>query len=367
MSTTNQRLADAAIDRAVDIQQFANGVVRRAIAHLNRVDADIAAQLVQQLPMLEGSASAARLDDLLASVRAMLDRAYAAIGQDLPRDMFHLTTAEVGYQASLFEAAIPRQIVAAIGVARVEASQVYAAAMSRPFQGVLLREALRELPAAAAKVVRDQIRIGYTEQQTIAQIVRRIRGTKAAGYADGAMQAPKRHIEALVRTAVSHTAATARDAHYAANTDLIKAVRWVSTIDTKTSPPCRLRDGLRYSTDGHKPIGHSIPWAAGPGRMHWNCRSVAVPITKSWAELGIDRDEAGPGGRASMDGQIPAMTTYLEWLKRQSHGRQDQVLGPVRAQLFRAGKLSLRDMYDHRGRWLTLDELLARNDMPVAA
>lgn len=68
-----------------------------------------------------------------------------------------------------------------------------------------------------------------------------------------------------------------------------------------------------------------------------------------------------------MDGQIPAMTTYLEWLKRQSHGRQDQVLGPVRAQLFRAGKLSLRDMYDHRGRWLTLDELLARNDMPVAA
>lgn len=361
--SVNERLADEAISRAVDLQQYANGLVRRMMALLNRSDADLSTRLSVVLESMPAeSFSVERLDMLLQSVRALLADAYRQIGVDLPAELLQLVQAEAAYQLELFRSAIPPQVVASVGVAQVEVVQVYAAAMARPFQGVLLREVLSKLSDDKARTVRDQIRIGYVEQETIPQIVRRIRGTKAKGYSDGALQGPRRHLEAVVRTAVSHTASTVRDDFYRRNDDIIKAVRWLSTIDLRTSEICRLRDGLQYTPDAHKPIGHTYPWGSGPGRAHWNCRSTSVPVTKSWRELGVNMDDMTPTERASLDGAIPAAKTYLRWLSEQSAGRQDQVLGPERAAMFRAGKLSLLDMYDHKGRWLTLEEIAARQD-----
>jgi hypothetical protein len=58
-----------------------------------------------------------------------------------------------------------------------------------------------------------------------------------------------------------------------------------------------------------------------------------------------------------MDGQLPAETTYADWLKKQSAARQDEVLGPTRAKLMRDGNLPLERMYSQNGRYLTLDQL----------
>lgn len=62
-----------------------------------------------------------------------------------------------------------------------------------------------------------------------------------------------------------------------------------------------------------------------------------------------------------MDGQVPAETTYADWLKSQSAARQDEVLGPTRGRLLRQGDLPMDRMYDHKGRFLTLDQLRARD------
>ena len=107
------------------------------------------------------------------------------------------------------------------------------------------------------------------------------------------------------------------------------------TLDSRTTETCRLRDGKQYSPITHRPIGHSYPWLGGPGKAHWQCRSTSVPVTKSFKELGIDIDELPPAERASMDGQVPAETTYAQWIKRQPAARQDQILGPVRGALMR--------------------------------
>lgn len=124
---------------------------------------------------------------------------------------------------------------------------------------------------------------------------------------------------------------------------------------------CRVRDGLLYSaTVPHRPQGHTVPWGDGPGRLHFNCRSVSVPVLKSWRELGIDADEAPPGTRASMDGQVPADMTYAQWFARQSAARQDEIVGAKRGELYRAGKLTFDKFTDDKGRWLSLDELRAR-------
>lgn len=362
-ATVNERLADAAVGHAVDLQHYGTGVVQRLIALLNRADADLAAALsdaLQRLPA--GEFNVDRLESLLLSVRQINARSYDLIGRDLTDELRKLTEYEAGYQLELFRATIPPQVVMQVGVAAVNVEQVHAAAMARPFQGVLLREALKGLEDSKAKQIRDQVRMGYIQQEPIAKIVQRLRGTKAKGYADGLWERPRRDLESVVRTAISHTAGYARDQFFSANEDLVKALAWTSTLDARTSEICRVRDGKRYEpASPYKPIGHKLPWLGGPGRAHWNCRSTAVPITKSWAELGIDLAEVPPTQRASMDGQVPADQTFGDWLKKQSASRQDQILGPTRGALLRRGGLELDRFYSDRGVYLTLDQLRERD------
>jgi SPP1 gp7 family putative phage head morphogenesis protein len=211
--------------------------------------------------------------------------------------------------------------------------------------------------------IRDAISIGFEEQQTIDQIVRRIRGTRARKYSDGIINIDRQRAEHVVRTAISHTAATVRNRFYDANKDLIKSTQWLSTIDLRTSDECMIRDGKQYTPDeSHKPIGHSIPWLSGPGRLHWNCRSTSVPVLKSWKELGgVDIEEFSPSTRASMDGEVPGDKTFAAWIEEQSAGRQDEKLGPTRAKLLRDGGLKFKDLYNHKGERLNLAELRKRD------
>jgi hypothetical protein len=216
-------------------------------------------------------------------------------------------------------------------LAQVAPAQVYAAALARPFQGGLLKDWAASVDANRMTAVRNAIRVGFVQGQTTDQIVRRIRGTKALGYSDGILEGSRKGLASIVRTALSHTAATAREEVYAANGDIIKAVGWLSVLDGRTTPQCIIRDGKRYTADAsHKPIGHAIPWLQGPGRLHFCCRSTDIPITASFKELGIDVADLPPAQRASMDGAVPAETTYGEWLMKQSAARQDEILGPAR-------------------------------------
>lgn len=163
-----------------------------------------------------------------------------------------------------------------------------------------------------------------------------------------------------MRTAISHTAGFARDRWYDANDDIVGALAWVSTLDSRTSQMCRLRDGLRYEPDSHKPIGHKVPWGAGPGRLHWQCRSTSVPILKGMEDDPLIGTRAAKDYRDSARGkgeQVRATTTYADWLRRQPAAIQDDILGPTRGALFRKGGVELESFYNDRGVYLTLAEL----------
>lgn len=58
-----------------------------------------------------------------------------------------------------------------------------------------------------------------------------------------------------------------------------------------------------------------------------------------------------------LTGQVPAKTTYSEFLKRQSAANQDDILGKTKGRLFRRGDLTLDKFVDESGRELRLDEL----------
>lgn len=364
--TANAALADAAVDHAVDLQRYSNGVIYRMIAVLNRADARLMAALTEALMQFDAATfTVERLEALLHSVRAINAEAYAALDAALSQELRELAAVESAANAAQLRAALPSVVQLRFPVAAVSAEQVYAAAMSQPFQGRLLRDWARALEAGRLDQVKAAVRAGYMDGQTSAEIIRRVRGTRAGRFEDGILSRPRREVATIVQTALSHTAQSARQASYDANADLVKAVRWVSTLDSRTSPMCAARDSKQYTADGkHKPIGHTIPWLQGPGRLHFNCRSVSVPVLRSWRELGIDADEMPAGQRASMDGAVPAEMTYAQWFARQSAARQDEIVGPERGRLFRAGKVTFERFTDNRGRFLTLAQLRARLPAP---
>ena len=347
--SVNQALADAAVDHSIDLIRYQNGVVRKVIALLNRTDKDLFEQLTAALQRLPAeSFTVARLDDILQSVRQLNTKAYEQVRLGLEQDLRELVIYEAGYQQQLFQNTVPT----VLQVAAVTPGQVYSAALARPFQGRLLSEWMQGLEAGKAARIRDALRIGYVEGQTIDEMTRRIRGTKARQYQDGILEITRRDAETVVRTAISHTANHTRQKFYEANDDLVKGIKWISTLDSRTSPVCQARDGQIYPVDsGPRPPAHP------------NCRSSTTPVLKSWKELGIDLPEVPTSSRASMDGQVPADTTYNQWLRKKDETNPafvDKVLGKSRAKLFRAG-MSVDRFVNKAGDVLNLDELRARD------
>jgi SPP1 gp7 family putative phage head morphogenesis protein len=352
----NAELRDAQIDHAVNLRAYSDNVVRRIISILNRADAGLFAELVSKLEyMTPERFTVKRLEVMLESVYAMNRDAYAHVDDVLRKEIKGLTALELQFQ----EGMLAKNMPPSIDIARVDINQVYAGAMSRPFQGALLSDFIKDQEESKAKLIRRTIADGYVQNRTTDQIIGDLRGTRANKYRDGILEVSRREVAAIARTALSHTSQFAKDRVTKANEDILGNLQWLSTLDARTTPECQMRDGKVYTLD-HKPVDHEYPWGAGPGRLHWQCRSTYVMLTKSWEELGVDIEEFEPGERASMDGSVPAKTDYEEWLSKQSEARQVQVLGETRAKLFTEGNLSLEEMRNARGEDITLDELRKR-------
>jgi len=174
----------------------------------------------------------------------------------------------------------------------------------------------------------------------------------------------RRGAEAIIRTSVQAVANDARMRVYKDNADIIEGLQWVSTLDMRTTIECAALDGLMWDINGN-PIGHGM--MLDPPPRHWNCRSVLAPVTKSFREMGIPIDEFPESTRASMDGQVPESQTFEKWIAGKPDKYADEVFGKGRAELWRQGKISVRDMVDQRGNPLTLEELRKQSSGPVAA
>lgn len=361
MATVNEQMQSASIGHAVDLQHLSNAEVRKIIRLLNSVDAELRVKLMEAIERLGPSSyTARRLNTVLASVLELNKSVYASIGEVMAGLVVDIGQYEVGYQAALFAKVIPGQVLAQVSLSTVSLAQVREIALARPFQGRLLKEWMGDLEVSRAAKIRDTIRIGMVEGQTTEQIVRSIMGTKAQGYADGIIERSRRDVESMVRTAISHTAQGARESYFKSNSDIVAEVRWLSTLDGKTSAPCRLRDRLVYTNDdSHTPVGHKVPWLSGPGKIHWCCRSTSMPIIASYEALKLAKG-LPEGTRASMDGQVPQSTTYGDWLSKQSAARQDEILGPERGKLMRQEGLKLDAFYNDKGKLILLDELRER-------
>lgn len=350
--TINKKLRNEAIYHRVNLIGYENNLIRESLKLLDIVDKELTAQLYVALEDLSPSDfKISRLESMLASSKSL-----KSVTDYLLVELNLLSEHESSYQYSLFESLLPDVVKSKYPLMQISPNQIFAAVKAKPFQGRLLSEWASNIEDDRLKRVANAVRTGYATGETTEQIIRRVRGTKKNNYRDGILEASKRNVSSVIRSAVSHTAAIARESFGNANSDIIKGKQWLSTLDTSTTPMCMIRDLKEYTLD-NKPIGHIIPYGDGPGKLHFCCRSVETFILKSYRELGINIDEAPSGTRASMDGQVPAKTSYLEWLQAQSKERQEQILGVERARLLRNGEITPENFFTRDGHVLTLNEL----------
>lgn len=361
MATANEKLSDESLAHAIWVSQYSTGVANRMIKILNDSDAELTARLLVAMDTLDAeSFTVSRLESLLVSVRALNRDVVQSMSESLSGELQELAQHEAGFQLSLFQFAIPDDVLALHPLVGISPDAVYAAAMARPFQGRLLSEWASSLEADRMTRITNTVRQGFLLSDTTEQIARKVRGHANRGYQDGALQMSRSNAGSIAKTAVGHLASTARQSFATANDDILKGKQWLSTLDNRTSKECRIRDRLKYTLDG-KPIGHKIPYLQGPGKIHFCCRSTETYILKSSDELGIAVGQISDSSRASMDGQVPADTDYQGWFSRQSFTRQSQIVGVTRARLIRDGGMSPDEFYNDRGEWLTLDQLRNRD------
>lgn len=381
MATANEELLDATVRHQIMLLRFSSREAAQAVEILEQSDRALVAMLQEQLT----ETAQTRLEQLLIEVRRLRAAAIAAADAATRPDLQELSQIEANWEVAAMTAATPVQVAF-----NTVSPAVLRAVVASPVNGIPLQGWWDRLAAADAQRIEQKLRLGILQGDTTDQIVRSIRGTRAAGYSDGVLAITKRDAETVVRTAANHVSTGARQATWEANADVISGVRWVATLDGRTSPVCRSRDGEVYPIDkGPRPPAHP------------NCRSTVVPVlageeivgdrptvrdsrTRRMRERDFSaeaRDEVGAREWSKMSagdrralvrakreawadeniGSTPSNVTYQDWLKRQPAKFQDDVLGATRGRLFRDG-LTLDKFVDASGRQYSLDQLRGRLD-----
>ena len=350
--SVEQELFDSAVRHAIHLESYKNSQV---IQVLQQLEYDVFPALLdlvsRKMARIKGRGSTYSLrntesgKDLVRTILLLLRDKYTGIFSN------HL-------KPSMEELAIVESQIAGrdltkvlkpfdVSLSRINIPQLRALVTKQPIEGKLLKEWMNaHLPLNTHAAVVRRIEQGLSIGSDIDDIVKSIRGTRKMNFEDGVLVKPKKELTGLVRTAAAQVSASAREMTYDENTDVVKGVRIVATLDARTTPVCRAQDGKVYDVDkGPRPP------------FHWNCRTTTVPVLKSFEEMGLTGLNDIPAGtRASMNGPVPADMTYDKWLRTQPVGFQDRVLGKEKAELFRNG-LTLDKFVNDYGKSLTLDEL----------
>lgn len=273
-----------------------------------------------------------RMETLISQVGVMMGRSFDEYHTVWKNSIDELSMYQAGFEARALES-----VVDGVVFAIPSDSQIMAAIYATPIGvikgasgGSLLEPFFAGMTQSEIDRVQGAIRLGYAEGQTTAQIMQRVKGTKAAGYTDGIWNETKRNVAAVVRTSLQHAASYARDSVWQENKSVIKAYQWVSTLDSRTSSQCRALD-LQVFQFGKGPIP--------PG--HLQCRSSTVAVLKGkYSGLMDDMERSSRDPETGKVKYVSADETYYSWLAKQPAAFQDSVIGPTRGQLMRNGGLS---------------------------
>lgn len=332
---TEQHLQDSILRTALQLQRLSAHEEAEAEAILRELERDLRTLLNSQTL---SAANRREVEALIREAEKAIQARYTAVAGSLDtRGLFVMVS-----ERTLETLSIISQSVVAVTPERLASLADKVLIDGSPAKAWWSKQAEDTAFKFAA-----QVRQGVINGETNERIVQRIVGK---GGEPGGMTIARRNARALVHSSVMTAANDARLATFRKNSAFIAGVRWLATLDSHTCVTCANLDGQSWDLDGARRKGSSFDYRSPPA--HWSCRCVLSPIPKG-------EPDSGPafGDRVSSAGPVSASTRFADFLKRQSPAFIEKVLGKERAELYLAGKLSLRDLVSGTGRPLTLAEL----------
>ncbi|KQB53775.1 phage head morphogenesis protein [Pseudomonas endophytica] len=325
----SQLILDATIRHAVFLEKLKAGEVGKFGPFLKEIDRSIRERLTQS-DLSEYNVK--RLEALLKEVDSLLLSIFDRYSAQLNLDLIDIANYEAEFEALSLTRSAPAGV--SFDAAMPTVTAIRAAVLTNPLSvrgiggGKLLKAFIKGWTVAERDRVNGVIRQGFFEGQTNFEIIRNIRGTKAAGYKDGILATTSRNASTIVHTAIQHVSSQARMEVAKANTDVVQEIQMVATLDSKTSQLCRSMDKRKFPVDS----GPRPPF-------HPNCRTTFILLTRLSETFtqGATRASVGDDGPK----QVSASLDYYHWLQQQPAAFQDVAIGPVRAKLFREGGLSV--------------------------
>lgn len=346
-STLNEQLRDRGIRHMMYLQRVAGKEeqwMARRFTGLRKTIEEAISPYVSQIE----SQGAMTVQDRALIQQASLAALQASkeylgdIWNTVSNKLMDVAEGEHEFEKRLFEKSVPVEWQ----FNKLSENQLASLAKNPPLQGEPLKSWFTGLSDESANIVNKQLRQGIAEGESMGDMMRRIRGTRSMNYTNGALNTTKKNAQALVRTGVMQSSNRARTGFHEANRDIIKGYENVLTLDSRTCLICvDISSGNPYDVSNKPQPPH-----------HVMCRCVVVAVTKSWKELGFDREEVSPDTRASMNGQVAGDIEYEDWLARQPQQVQIDALGRARYDAWQQGK-PLTSFVNREGEIMDLEQL----------
>ncbi len=311
----HDQILSAYLSRALDLIALGNGIAAEQQDELRRVLGE-----VQGIVASGNLGTKAGAKKTVNEVTALVLSRYAEIGERMAGQMGQLTSVEAEFAAR----------VAQLG-RTPDPRQVARAAASMLLMGAPPKDAYTQQGQVIAN------RIGGAIRERAADLTDDAR-MRAAITETG--ESAARQVETLAHTGVSTAAEAGRAAAYDAND--VEWVRWVAVLDGRTSSGCAMRHNRLYRLPDYRPVGHNVIIEKPPPR-HPNCRSTLIP--------GSPSDNITETPREAFD----------RWLSALQPDEVARTMGVGRLELFKSGKITLRDLIGQDGKTLSLEELRERS------
>lgn len=333
----------------VTLRRIANGLSADVRGRVRELVDDFVAEIARNDPtgVTRERYRRERVEKVLAKLREVAGAKYPEMRRELEAALSRL-----GKQQALWAARTLDSSTGEVGAVNVQLEGIgidrfRTILRTDPFHGQTMREWFGAHEQSTLRRVRQQVRLGMAQNETLGDIVRRIRGRSVGRgrFSGGVMDTSTREAEAIARTAVTFVSNRGHMEAYEANADVVEGVEVTATLDSRTTIICASLDGTFWRLND--PNLRRPPY-------HVRCRTVLTPRI-DWKGLGMQPPEEGT--RASAGGQVPSSTTYEDWFRGQPKSVQDSVIGQARAELFRDGKITFRDMIGKDNRVLTLEEI----------
>ena len=327
--TFNEKLIDKLIAHFLGQERLKNGAVRRYVPILRKIDT-----LLIGLFANAYDGTKEQMNDFIRRVRSEKKAVYNRFERELTKELELLSKKESKYLVDLLGGLLTTGLVnrpEKKKIERIIRSEIRGFTIPQMIKTLELND-INKYVSSAKTAISD----GLTLQQSISRL-------------KGVTKTSTRNASTIIHTLISSITSQADKAVFESNTHLIKGIKLVVTFDNRTSAICIQHsiDDILYPVDNY-PV---------PG-FHFNCRTRAVAITKSFSELaGKTQRKVPVGTRVSMTGDVPVNFTYNDWLKRQTVEIQNDALGRTRATLYRKGEYKLDRFIDPTGKFYTLEEL----------